>query len=55
MSSGFQRQGFRIPQAKVFRIPDSRLPYMGRIGTNFIGLRTWVGGGGGFGAKQGEI
>ena len=27
MSPGFQRQGFRIPQANVSRIPDSRLPY----------------------------
>ena len=51
MSSGFQRQGFRIPQAKVSRIPDSRLPYMGRIGTKFYWLRD-LGVGGGLGLNR---
>ena len=62
MSSGFQRHGFRIPQAKVSWIPDSRLLSKG----GFVGLGTGdylspgkVGGGGGgegggVGAKQGE-
>ena len=31
MYSGFQSPGFRIPQAKISRIPESILPYMGRV------------------------
>ena len=31
LDSGFQSPGFRIPQAKIAWIPDSGLPYMGRI------------------------
>ena len=30
LDSGFQRPGFRIPQAKNFWIPESGFPYMGR-------------------------
>ena len=30
LDSGFQSRGFRIPRAKIGRIPDSGLPHMGR-------------------------
>ena len=30
LDSGFQSRGFRIPQVKIARIPDSGLPHMGR-------------------------
>ena len=30
LSSGFESPGFRIPQAKISRIPESGLPYVGQ-------------------------
>ena len=32
LDSGFQSPGFRIPEAKNSRIPESGFPYMGRSG-----------------------
>ena len=35
LDSGFQSRGFRIPEAKNSRIPESGFPHMGRKMTNF--------------------
>ena len=34
--NGITEPAFRIPQARIFRIPESRLPYMGRNRTESV-------------------
>ena len=40
LDSGFQNPVFRIPQAKISWIPESGLPYMGRIPYNVFKFST---------------